>query len=403
MDKELKDLIEKQGRTFEEFKAKHADELKQATAEAKAKTDELSAELTKVGKELKAKLEEIETAAARRQRSEEKSTPEAIEYKTGLLGYMRTGDESGLRALEKKAMNSGTAPDGGYTVLPEYDSNIDRVAKRTIAMRNIASVRTIGTRSLVKHVTTSGASVGGWGNERTTPSETGTPSMAELEFTPGTLWAEPQVTQELLEDSFLNIEAYLADEVGLAFAEQENGVYVTGSGVNRPKGWQSYSIVANASYAWGSIGYTASGHATAFASSNPTDAFIDLMHSLKPVYRAGAVWTMNDSTLATVRKFKDGQGNYILMPSKDVVGGFTESLLGKPIVSDDDMPNTGSNAYPVGFGDFKRGYLIVERTGTQVMRDGFTAKPLVKFYHRRRVTGGVQNFEAIKVMKCATS
>lgn len=403
MDKELKDLIEKQGRTFEEFKAKHAEELKNATAEAQAKTAELSAELTKVGKELKAKLEEIETAAARRSMGDDtKSSPEAREYKSGLFGYMRTGDESGLRALEKKAMTSGTAPDGGYTVLPEYDTAIDRVAKRTIAMRSIASVRTIGSRSLVKRVTTSGASVGGWGNERTTPSESGIPSMAELEFTPGTLWAEPQVTQELLEDSDQSIEAYLADEVGLAFAEQENSVYVTGNGVNRPKGWQSYSMVANASYAWGSIGYTVSGHATAFASSNPTDAFIDLMHSLKPIYRAGAVWTMNDSTLGTVRKFKDGQGNYILMPSKDVLGGFTETLLGKPIVSDDDMPNTGSGAYPVGFGDFKRGYLIVERTGTQIVRDALTAKPFVKFYHRRRVTGGVQNFEAIKVMKCST-
>lgn len=404
MDTEVKKLLEDQGKAFEAFKEKHATELKAGTEEAKAATQKVSDELTKISKEIKAKLEEIETLAARKVMGGEKGmTPEMTEYRSGLFGYIRTGEEKGLRDLEKKAMTSGTNPDGGYTVHAEYDQAIDRVARRTIAMRTIATVRTINSRSLKKLVTTSGASIGGWGNETTAPTETGVPALKELEFTPGTLWAEPRVTTELLEDSDQNIEAYLADEVGITFAEQENGVYVTGNGVNRPKGWQSETIVANASYAWGSIGYTASGHASAFATSNPTDAFIDLMHSLKPVYRTGAVFVMNDATLGTVRKFKDGQGNYILMPSKDVTGGFTEMLLGKPIVSDDDMPNTGSNAYPVGFGDFKRGYLIVDRLGTQVIRDALTAKPYVKFYHRRRVGGAVQNYEAIKVMKCATS
>lgn len=406
MDAEVKKLVEDQGKAFEAFKEAHAKELKEKTDEAKAATQKVSDDLTRIGKEIKDKLEKLEAAAARRRMGHNGGpdmTPELKEYCDGLFGYVRSGKEDGLRELEKKAMNSGTNPDGGYTVHPEYDQNIDRVARRTIAMRQIATVRSITTRSLRKMVTTSGASVGGWGNERTTPSETGTPSLVELEFTPGTLWAEPQVTTELLEDSDHNIEAYLTDEVGIAFAEQENGVYVTGSGVNRPKGWQSYPIVANASYSWGNIGYTPMGGASDFASSNPTDNFIDLMHSLKPVYRANAVWTMNDATLGKVRKFKDGQGNYILMPSKDVLGGFTEMLLGKPLVSDDDMPSVGAGNYAVGFGDFKRGYIIVDRTGTQIIRDSLTAKPFVKFYHRRRVGGGVQNFEAIKVGKIATS
>jgi HK97 family phage major capsid protein len=405
MDDEIKKLVEAQNKAFEAFKEKHAAEIKAGTDEAKAATQKVSDELAKISKDLKSKLEEIETLAARKAMGDGQkgATPEMVEYKSGLFGYIRTGEEKGLRDLEKKAMTSGTNPDGGYTVHPEYDTAIDRVARRTIAMRQIATVRQINSRSLKKLVTTSGASVGGWGNENTTPSATGIPALAELEFTPGTLWAEPQVSRELLEDSDINIESYLADEVGIAYAEQENGVYVTGSGVNKPKGWQSYSIVADASYAWGSIGYIASGGAGAFASTNPTDNFINLMHALKPVYRPGAVWVMNDATLGTVRKFKDGQGNYILMPSKDVVGGFTEMLLGKPIVSDDDMPVVASNSYSVAFGDFKRGYLIVERTGTQVIRDELTAKPNVKFYHRRRVGGGVQNFEAIKVMKMASS
>lgn len=401
---ELKDLLEKQNKAFEEFKAANDERLKKSDALLEEKTNRLNDELTKVSKEIKAHLEEVEKLAARpRKGAGNEESKEVGEYKAGLFGYIRNGNEAGLRDLEKKAMNAGTNPEGGYTVHPEYDTEIDRVSRRTIAMRSIATVRTIGSRSLKKLVTTSGASIGGWGTEQTQPSESGGPRLEELEFTPGTLWAEPRVTRELLEDSDINIESYLTDEVGIAFAEQENGVYVTGNGINRPRGWQNYPIVANASYAWGKIGYTPSGAAADFASSNPTDKFIDLMHSLKAVYRPSAVWTMNDTTLGKVRKFKDGQGNYILMPSKDVVGGFTETLLGKPIVSDDDMPDVAADAYAVGFGDFKRGYIIVDRTGTMVLRDEYTAKPFVKLYHRRRVGGGVQNFEAIKVMKIATS
>lgn len=401
---DLKELLEKQGRTFEEFKAANDARLAKHDALLEEKTNKLNDELTKISKEIKEQLANVEKLAARPRRGDGKSdTAEMAEYKKGLFAYIKKGNDDGLRGLEVKALNAGTNPDGGYTVHAELDTAIDRVARATVAMRQVAEVRTTSARSYKKRVTTSGASAGGWGTERTTPSETGTPGMVELEFTPGLLWAEPQATTELLEDSDQDIESWLADEVGITFQEQENGAFITGTGVNRPRGFLSYDIVANGSYAWGKIGYTASGHATAFASSNPTDAFIDLMHSLKSSYRPGAVWMMNDTVLGTIRKFKDGQGNYILMPSKDVIGGFTETLLGKPIVSDDNMPNTGSNEYPVAFGDFKRGYVIVDRRGTQVLRDALTAKPFVKFYTTRRVGGGVKNFEAIKVMKCATS
>ena len=78
-------------------------------------------------------------------------------------------------------------------------------------------------------------------------------------------------------------------------------------------------------------------------------------------------------------------------------------LMGFPLVEAEDMPDIGANATPVAFGDFTRGYLVVDRTGVRVLRDPYSLKPYVLFYTTKRVGGGIQNFDAIKVMKFAAS
>ena len=85
----------------------------------------------------------------------------------------------------------------------------------------------------------------------------------------------------------------------------------------------------------------------------------------------------------------------------DQLAGQPPTLLGYPIADDDNMSDVGANAYPVAFGNFQRGYLIVDRLGVRVLRDPYTAKPYVLFYTTKRVGGGVQNFEAIKLLKCS--
>ena len=410
MSEEIKVLLEKQNKTFEEFKGA-LDEAKKGSGEANAKVDRINDELTRIGKELKEianRAEAAEAAAARPNRGNgTKASADELAYKSGLFRYIKSGEEGGLRDLEKKALSTSVNTDGGYTAHPELDSMIDRVAMQMVSMRRLATVRQITGRSYKKIVTTTGASVGGWGVETTSPSESNAMSLSELEFTPGTLWAEPRATLELMEDSDQNIESWLADEVGITFQEQEGTAFITGNGINRPRGITDYSMVANASYAWGSIGYIASGGSGAFATTSssvsPVDAFISLYHALKPVYRPNARWLMSDATVSTVRKFKDGSGNLQWKPGASVSDGFIETFLGKPIEYDDNMPAVASNSYSVAIADWKRAYVIVEKLGTQVIRDALTAKPYVKFYTRRRVGGGVQNFEAIKTMKMATS
>lgn len=411
MSDEIKKLLETQNTAFEAFKTAVAAEAKAKTAENTAVVEKLNAELNRVGKELNdlaAKATALEALAARPNRGDgTKATPEQIAHKAGLFDYIRKGNESGLRDLELKALSAGVAGDGGFTVHAELDAAIDRVARVNVNMRRLATVRPITKGSYKKMVTTSGAGIGGWGYEHTAPSESTTPGLVELEFVPGNLWAEPRATQDLLDDSDQNIESWLADEVGIIFESTENQGFIDGNGVNRPRGFLDYSKVANASYAWGSLGYVPSGHASTFRTTttavSPVDDFIALRHALKPVYRGNAVWLMNDATVATVRKFKDAQGNLQWKPGASVAEGFQETFLGHQIAYDDQMPDVAADAYAVAFGDFKRGYLIVDRMGTMVVRDALTSKPYVKFYTRRRVGGGVQNFEAIKLMKIATS
>lgn len=142
-----------------------------------------------------------------------------------------------------------------------------------------------------------------------------------------------------------------------------------------------------------------SGAAGAFAASNPGDALINLIYSLKGVYRSNAVFMMKRATLAEVRKLKDTDGNYIYNPDMQNKTGGT--LFGFPVVEAEDMPALAADSLSIAFGDFNAGYQIVDRQGLHILRDNLTAKPFVKFYTTKRVGGDVVNFEAIKLMKFA--
>jgi HK97 family phage major capsid protein len=189
--------------------------------------------------------------------------------------------------------------------------------------------------------------------------------------------------------------------VQIVFAEQEGAAFINGDGSAKPTGFLHSTIVADASWAWGKLGYIASGADGAFADDDPADALINLAYAPKQGYRANGTWVMNRKTEAAIRKFKDGDDNYIWQPG--VAAGQSASLLGYPVAEAEDMPDIASNAYSIAFGDFARGYLIVDRVGINVLRDPFSAKPYVLFYTTKRVGGGVQNFEAIKLLKFAAS
>jgi HK97 family phage major capsid protein len=207
----------------------------------------------------------------------------------------------------------------------------------------------------------------------------------------------PAATQTLLDDAVLNIEQWLADEVQTAFAEQEGAAFVHGDGINKPKGFLAEPAVDDATWSWGALGYLATGVAGGFAAENPSDRLVDLVYALKAGYRQNASFVMNRRTQSMIRKFKDSTGAYLWQPPASAGGAAT--LMSFPVIEAEDMPDIGPNTLALAFGDFRRGYLVVDRTGIRVLRDPYSAKPYVLFYTTKRVGGGVQDYAAIKLLR----
>ena len=327
-------------------------------------------------------------------------SPEAEEHKAAFDAYVRRGDEAGLRELEAKAFSAGTGADGGYLVPPETDTEIGRRISIASPMRALSTVRTVSTAVLKKPFAASGLSTG-WVAETAGRPQTNTPQLSELSFPTMELYAMPAATQALLDDSAVDIEAWIAGEVDLVFAEQEGDAFIRGDGINRPKGFLSYTAVAEGAWTWGNLGYVATGAAGAWKTTGPSDTLVDVIYALKAGHRQNGTFMMNRKTQADVRKFKDADGNYLWRPPASA--GQPASLMGFPIAEAEEMPDVGANALAVAFGDFRAGYLVVDRAGVRILRDPYSAKPYVLFYTTKRVGGGVQNFEPIKLVRFAAN
>ncbi len=317
------------------------------------------------------------------------------ETKAAFDGYLRAG-----AVLELKAGLSTAPTSGGYVVPEQTERAIERRLMAGSPMREIATVRTVAAGVFRKPVSIAGVG-SGWVAETAARPQTDPATLALLEFPSADLYACPAATQTLLDDALVDLDEWLAAEVEDAFAAQETEAFVNGDGTNKPRGFLDYDIVAEADQGWGEIGYVASGAAGAFATTGPTDRLIDLVYAPKAQYRPNARFVMNRRTVSTVRKFKDADGNYIWQPAQRA--GETASLLGYPVTEIETMPDVAANTPAIAFGDFRRGYLIVDRAGVRVLRDPYSAKPYVLFYTTRRVGGGVQDFDAIKVMKFAAT
>ncbi len=322
--------------------------------------------------------------------------PEAAEHKAAFDAYIRRGDEQGLRELEAKAFSGSAGADGGYLVPPETDNEIGRRISVVSPMRSLSTVRTVSGAVLKKPFAAAGLSTG-WVSETAARPQTDTPQLSELTFPTMELYAMPAATQALLDDAAVDIEAWIAGEVDVVFAEQEGDAFIRGDGVNKPKGFLSYPTVAEKDWTWGSIGHVATGVAGGFKPANPSDTLVDVIYALKAKHRQNATFMMNRRTQAELRKFKDADGNYLWRPPASA--GQAASLIGFPVAEAEEMPDIAANATAIAFGDFRSGYLVVDRAGVRILRDPYSAKPYVLFYTTKRVGGGVQNFEAIKLVK----
>lgn len=334
---------------------------------------------------------------ARPSLNETYSTQADSEQKSAFNAYMRCGDEQKIRSLESKSHSYGSGPDGGYLVPYELEAEIGRRLAQISPIRSISSVRQVSSSLLKKPFSVDGPATG-WVSETAARPQTETSKLAELQFPTMEIYAMPAATSSLLDDAAVDVEQWISSEVEEAFAIQEGKAFVSGDGINKPMGFLSYDTVAEENWNWGNLGFIKSGSDTGLADSNPSDALIELIYSLKSGYRQNASFVMNRKTQSQLRKIKDNDGNYLWQPPASI--GDKASFMGFALTEAEDMPDMQADSTPIAFGDFKRGYLIVDRIGIRVLRDPYSVKPYILFYTTKRVGGGVQDFDAIKLLKC---
>jgi HK97 family phage major capsid protein len=316
-------------------------------------------------------------------------------YKSALKNYLRKNN-AGFGVEEIKALSVGSDPDGGYAVTPDLSGRITQMVYDGSPMRQVANVVTIGTDALEGLNDLDDLSAG-WVGETEARTETSTPKMGEWRIPVHELYAEPRATQKLLDDALFSVEDYLAGKIADKLTRMENDAFVNGNGVRKPRGFLTYGEGVPSASNWQVIERVNTGANGAFASTNKGDALINLVYALKAGYRDQAVFMMKRSVLAEVRKLKDDNNNYLWQPDfQSAEGG---NLLGFRVLENENMPEIAAGASAIAFGNFNKGYQIVDRQGIRILRDAFTAKPYVKFYTTKRTGGDVVNFEAIKILK----
>jgi len=308
------------------------------------------------------------------------------EYNTAFLAHMKKGDV-------QASLNKGQASEGGYLAPVEWDRTIGDKLVEISQMRAICFVQSISTAGFTKLFNLKGTA-SGWVGEKEARPDTSTPTFGQMTYTTGEIYANPSATQQMLDDAEINLETWLAGEVAQEFSFQEGIAFLTGNGTNKPTGLMTYiEGMANATtHPYGAIRKVASKNATTITS----DSIIDLIYSLPGAFTGNARFIMNRATQGIVRKLKDGQGNYLWQPS--FVAGQPATIAGYPLSEIPGMPDMVANATPILFGDFLRGYLIIDRVGVRVLRDPYTNKPFVNFYTTKRVGGGLLNPEPLRAL-----
>lgn len=329
------------------------------------------------------------------------------EYTGVFSGWARNGrDENqlrefnsqGMRSTIQASMSAGTESAGGYLAPSEWDRNVLNALQVVSPMRRLATVITTSVRaySTVWSNKTWGS---GWVGETAARPETGTPTLSSVPFGHGEIYANPAITQQLLDDADFPLENWLATELADEFTAQESVAFIAGNGVNKPNGFLTYVTggVNAGTHPAGVIAVSTVAAAAAITS----DELLDFVYALPAQYRQNASWLMNSLTAAKVMKLKDGDGNYVWQ--RNLAAGQPATLLGYPVEIDENMPDVAAGALPIAFGDFKRGYVINDRTGVRILRDPYTNKPYVHFYATKRVGAGVRDPKAFRVLKMAAS
>lgn len=350
-------------------------------------------------KELREEVEQLLLKSKRpgNNGAEHKGGPGLEAERKAVGTFARTGDET-----ELKAMSSGSDPDGGYTVTPALSAQMLKRIYDQSPMRRLARVETIGAGDAFEEPIDN-ADVGAtWVGEHEARPATSTPTLGLLRVPVNEIYSLQPITQRLLDDSRFDIGSWIEGKMGDKFGRSEGVACVSGNGIAKPRGFLDWEVDTgiDGTRPWTKLQYVVSGTAATPADvDGQADGIKSLYWALRSPYRSNGTWLMASSTANAIDKLKDANKDYIWRDG--MTSGAPPSLLGRPVEFDENMPSIGANTFPIAFGDFKAGYLIVDKLGVRYLRDPFSDKPNVQFYAYRRVGGDVANSDAIKLLKCS--
>lgn len=401
---EIKGLVEKINPTLVELRSE-IDEMKSSAPKdviTEEKHNRMAEDITAKMAEMQAKQAKLE-AAMQRPGGEGKANDAEMDakHRSALREYMAygtlpTGFKAGSEGVEIKAMSTDVNPDGGYLVRPELSDTIVSRIFETSPLRGVANVEQTGSKSIDILIDDNEAGAR-WAGEGASGGQTDTPELGQKVIAAHKIEADPRMTTEMIEDAYLDIEAWLSGKVADKFARTQNTAFVLGDGVNKPRGFLTYAAQSTSgTYERGKINQVAMGTADALNA----DGLIAVQNALKEEYQPGAVFGMKRTTFGAALQLK-GADNYFFSPVLLANGQASMQLLGKPVVFMDDMPAVAANALSVVYADFSQAYTILDRVGLQVLRDPFTNKGFVTYYTTQRVGGDVTSFDAIAIGKVA--
>ena len=401
MEDQVKNAVDAMATAFEEFKSVNDQRL--AEIEKKGSSDPITEEkLAKIEADLdrfetvnqklvaaEAKSEQMSEALANIETMLKRPTAqvkhEDVDFAVKSWDkWLRKGDQ-GLDEMELKALTVGTAATAGNLAPAEYVNEIIKIVEEFSPVRSVARVRQTTNKEIeVPQKTANFAAA--WTAEGGSRTETTGYTTALNTIPTHELYALVDISSQLLEDSAFDMEAEMNLEFAEQFAKAEGAAFISGNGTNKPTG------ITNGS----TVGSTAAAAAAAIA----TDDLINLMHDIKTPYMSGATFMFNRQTLGEIRKLKDTAGQYIFQTGFSGQAGVPNTILGSPYVEAPDVADIAADAKSVIYGDFRRGYMIVDRVALSVLRDPYSqaSSGNVRYIARRRVGGEVVLAEAMRVL-----
>lgn len=297
------------------------------------------------------------------------------DYLASFDGFVRGGLTTEINA----ALSIGTDTEGGFTVPESWDNKLREKLTESVAMRGLSTVIQTSSTKNFPGISDNGSA--GWLDENAAYPESDI-AFGNLQLQAWKLGRIMKVSEELMQDSVYNLVDGIAKAYAKTFGIAENAAFIAGDGVSKPRG-----VLLDAQ----------NGLTAASANAIVYDEIVDLIHSVKQVYRMNASFLMNDKTLGMLRKLKSTDGVPLWQPS--IQAGVPDRLLGKLVNTDDAMPEVATGNKSIAFGDFRE-YQIADRGAVYMQRlnELYAGTGQIGFRMRKRVDGRLMEAEAVKTL-----